>query len=212
MKEHLTELQGLPATADHDDRPAALRDMKVKILSRTIAGWVDAMVMRRNADGSYYVEDQDADGKWYEPATTAWRMLLDDVGNFVRDFGRWSKPSDTHIEEDLLAKRLARGKEEFDEAHLTELRNLQIARKEDALREDVEGLQKEVTELGRWLHHDDRPAALRDMKVKILSRTIAEWVDAMVMRRNADGSYYVEYQNADGESVVPDDEFTWDQR
>ena len=51
-------------------------------------------------------------------------MLLDDVGNFIRDFGRWPKPNDTHIKEDLLAKRLARGKEEFDEAHLTELQGL----------------------------------------------------------------------------------------
>ena len=59
-----------------------------------------------------------------QPATAAWRMLLDDVGNFIRDFGRWPKPNDTHIKEDLLAKRLARGKEEFDEAHLTELQGL----------------------------------------------------------------------------------------
>ena len=51
-------------------------------------------------------------------------MLLDDVGNFIRDFGRWPKPNDTHIKEDLLAKKLARGKEEFDEAHLTELQGL----------------------------------------------------------------------------------------
>ena len=37
---------------------------------------------------------------------------------------------------------------EFDEAHLTELRNLQ----KDAEQRAVEDLVREVTELGYWLH------------------------------------------------------------
>ena len=89
----------------------------------------------------------------------AWRMLLDEVRQFVGDLGRWPlrcphAEGQTYLKEVLLAERLAKTRKEFDEAHLTELQNLQIACKEDAIRKVVEGLVKEVTELGHWLHRD----------------------------------------------------------
>ena len=85
-----------------------------------------------------------------------WRMLLDDLSQFVRDSRRWPitdrkgrqsstfrKFDNPNRSEDLLAERLAKTTKEFDEAHLAELRNLQIVCQ-------VEGLVKEVTDLGRW--------------------------------------------------------------
>ena len=87
-----------------------------------------------------------------------WRMLLDDLSQFVRDSRRWpcrkkstsderfrnlDNPNRSYLKEELLAERLAKTTKEFDEAHLTELRNLQIVCQ-------VEGLVKEVTDLGRW--------------------------------------------------------------
>ena len=81
----------------------------------------------------------------------AWRMLLDDVSQFVRDSRRWPT-SDPRVrkfdKEKLLAERLAKTTKEFDEAHLIELRNLQ----KDAEHKAVEDLVQEVTELGYWLH------------------------------------------------------------
>ena len=92
----------------------------------------------------------------------AWRMLLDDVSQFVRDSRRWptsdlrsterlrkfDNPNRSYFKEELLAERLAKTTKEFDEAHLTELRNLQ----KDAEQRAVEDLVREVTELGYWLH------------------------------------------------------------
>ena len=84
----------------------------------------------------------------------AWRMLLDEVIHFVRDSRRWPCRSQTHIKEDLLAERLKKAKKEFDEAHLTELQNLQQACQQDAAQKEVDDLVKEVTELGHWPPHD----------------------------------------------------------
>ena len=88
----------------------------------------------------------------------AWRMLLDDVSQFVRDsrlwptsdqrFRKFDNPNRSYLKEELLAERLAKTTKEFDEAHLTELRNLQ----KDAEQKVVEDLVQEVTELGYWLH------------------------------------------------------------
>ena len=82
-----------------------------------------------------------------------WRMLLDDLSQFVRDSRRLpstdrkGRQSST-FKEELLAERLAKTTKEFDEAHLTELRNLQ----KDADQKTVEDLVQEVTQLGYWLH------------------------------------------------------------
>ena len=88
----------------------------------------------------------------------AWRMLLDDVSQFVKDSRRWptndkrcrkfNNSGQSYLKEELLAERLAKTTKEFDEAHLTELRNLQ----KDAEQRAVEDLVQEVTELGYWLH------------------------------------------------------------
>ena len=88
----------------------------------------------------------------------AWRMLLDDVIQFVKDSRRWptndkrcrkfNNSGQSYLKEELLAERLAKTTKEFDEAHLTELRNLQ----KDAEQKVVEDLVHEVTELGYWLH------------------------------------------------------------
>ncbi len=91
----------------------------------------------------------------------AWRMLLDDVSQFVRDWRRWpcrqkcevifrnlDNPNRSFLKEELLVERLAKTTKEFDEAHLTELQTL----RKDAEQKAVEDLVQEVTELGYWLH------------------------------------------------------------
>ena len=98
---------------------------------------------------------EQCDAAIQEGRRVAWRMLLDDVSQFVRDSRRWPRPlkgdqrfRKSHFKEELLAERLAKTTKEFDEAHLTELRNLQ----KDAEQRAVEDLVREVTELGYWLH------------------------------------------------------------
>ena len=63
---------------------------------------------------------------------------------------------------------------------------------------------------------DSRPASLREMEVRIFSRTFQRWVNAEVMKQNDDGSFYVEYVPCYGylygKSVHPDDGETWDLR
>ena len=97
-------------------------------------------------------------------------MLLDDVSQFVRDSRRWP-PSFNRAplkfrksaknQEELLAERLAKTTKEFDEAHLTELRNLQ----KDAEQRAVEDLVREVTELGYWPSHRNETIRIDDRKV-----------------------------------------------
>ena len=103
----------------------------------------------------------------------AWRMLLDDVSQFVRDSRRWpcrqkcererfrnlDNPNRSYLKEELLCERLAKTTKEFDEAHLTELRNLQ----KDAEQKAVEDLVQEVTELGYWLHSQLNKVSIVDL-------------------------------------------------
>ena len=101
---------------------------------------------------------EQCDAARQEGKRVAWRMLLDDVSQFVRDsrlwptsdqrFRKFDNPNRSYFKEELLAERLAKTTKEFDEAHLTELRNLQ----KDAEQRAVEDLVQEVTELGYWLH------------------------------------------------------------
>ena len=103
----------------------------------------------------------------------AWRMLLDDVSQFVRDSRRWpclqkckverfrnlDNPNRSYLKEELLIEKLAKTTKEFDEAHLTELRNLQ----KDAEQKAVEDLVQEVTELGYWLHSQFNKVSTSDL-------------------------------------------------
>ena len=100
-------------------------------------------------------------------------MLLDDVSQFVRDSRRWpcrqkckverfrtfDNPNRSYLKEELLCQRLAKTTKEFDEAHLTELRNPQ----KDAEQKAVEDLVQEVTELGYWLHSQFNKVSIADL-------------------------------------------------
>ena len=68
----------------------------------------------------------------------------------ARRIERWPKPINARIKEDLLAKRLAKGKKEFDKAHRIELQDLQKGFKQDS---DLKAVVKEVKELGHWPNH-----------------------------------------------------------
>ena len=100
-----------------------------------------------------------------------WRMLLDDLSQFVRDSRRLpstdrkGRQSST-FKEELLAERLAKTTKEFDEAHLTELRNLQ----KDAEQKAVEDLVQEVTELGYWLHSQFNKVSTTDLDYRPSNR------------------------------------------
>ena len=110
-----------------------------------------------------------------------WRMLLDDLSQFVRDSRRWpcrkkstsderfrnlDNPNRSYLKEELLAERLAKTTKEFDEAHLTELRNLQ----KDAEQKAVEDLVQKVTELGYWLHSEFNKVSTADLDYRPSNR------------------------------------------
>ena len=67
---------------------------------------------------------------------------------------------------ELLSERLAKTTKEFEEAHLTELRNLQ----KDAEQKAVEDLVQEVTELGYWLHSQFNKVSTADLDYRPSNR------------------------------------------
>jgi hypothetical protein len=108
---------------------------------------------KSNLDNAQLVELLECEDAVEDAKKIGWRLLLDEAKAFVRDFGRWPKANDTHIKEDVLATRLAKGKKEFDSVHRTELQDLEKRFQEDTRQRAAEGLVKEVKELGHYPTH-----------------------------------------------------------
>ena len=116
---------------------------------------------KSNLDNAQLVELLECEDAVEDAKKIGWRLLLDEAKAFVRDFGRWPKANDTHIKEDVLATRLAKGKKEFDSVHRTELQDLEKRFKEDTRQRAAEGVVKEVKDAKQSLV-DDVKASVRD--------------------------------------------------
>ena len=174
-----------PSEADLEGRPARLRNMNVKIWSRTMKDWVRAEVVTQDDDGSFYVvyNDEQEQPNWYG------RTIFPDDPDWDRLSPRRSPPL-------ILQNDVAKHLEEVDFYHGFNSRRRSPS-------ELVSAPSKAVLE--------GRPAVLRNMKVRIFSRTIARVVRAEVMEPYNERGFYVVYHDEQeqdnwyGKTIHPDD-------